>query len=269
MRRNTAFTVVGLIALSFCASGAMAQTTRPNGAAAGAAKPQAAKVDASAKSSALAQVDAKRALNTRMPEVKLAAARLEDAIQFLQDTSGANIHVNWRALETVNVTRETPVTLRMSPMPLRKLLKFVLTEADSAGLATFYADDGVIEVTTRDLADQRLVTKVYPVDDLLLTIPDFNDAPQFQLGGTTAISGGGGGGGGSGQSLISGTTNTQDQNQVGKAARGTELVQLVMDTVQPEVWRENGGTSSIRYFRGRLIITAPRSVHEQIGGAVE
>jgi hypothetical protein len=267
MRRNTAFTVVGLIALSFCASGAMAQTTRPNGAAAGTAKPQAAKVDATAKSSALTQVDAKRALGTEMPEVKLAGARLEDAIQFLQDTSGANIHVNWRALETVNVTRETPVTLRMSPMPLRKLLKFVLTEADSAGLATFYADDGVIEVTTRDLADQRLVTKVYPVDDLLLTIPDFNDAPQFQLGGTTAVSGGGGGGG-SGQSLISGT-NTQEQNQVGKAARGTELVQLVMDTVQPEAWRENGGTSSIRYFRGRLIITAPRSVHEQIGGAVE
>ncbi len=42
-----------------------------------------------------------------------------------------------------------------------------------------------------------------------------------------------------------------------------------MDTVEPEVWRENGGTASIRYFRGRLIITAPRSVHEQIGGAID
>jgi hypothetical protein len=266
MRRNTAFILVGFVSLSMCASRAFAQTTRPGAVP---TKPQAAKLDGTGKSPALTQVDAKRALGTKMPEVKLSGARLEDAIQFLQDTSGANIHVNWRALETVNVTRETPVTLRMSPMPLRKLLKFVLTEADSAGLATFYADDGVIEVTTRDLADQRLVTKVYPVDDLLLTIPDFHDAPQFQLGGTTAVSGGGGGGGGSGQSLISGTTNAQEQNQAGKAARGTELVQLVMDTVQPEVWRENGGTSSIRYFRGRLIITAPRSVHERIGGAVE
>src|SRR5688572_11968676 len=200
MRRNTAFiVVVVLLSLSISASSAIAQTTRPGAAAP--AKPQAAKLDTAGKSPALTQVDAKRALGTKMPETKLSNARLEDAIQFLQDTSGANIHVNWRALETVNVTRETPVTLRMSPMPLRKLLKYVLTEADSAGLATFYADDGVIEVTTRDLADRRLITKVYPVEDLLLTIPDFTDAPQFQLGGTTAVSGGGGGGGSS-QSIL-------------------------------------------------------------------
>ena len=264
MRRNTAFIVVGLVSLSIGAASAIAQTTRPGAAAAAPAKPQAAKLDATGKSPALTQLDAKRALGIKMPETKLSNARLEDAIQFLQDTSGANIHVNWRALETVNVTRETPVTLRMSPMPLRKLLKYVLTEADSAGLATFYADDGVIEVTTRDLADRRLITKVYPVEDLLLTIPDFTDAPQFQLGGNTAVSGGGG----SAQSLISNATG-QEQNQTTKEGRGSELVQLVMDTVQPEAWRENGGTATIRYFRGRLIVTAPRSVHEQLGGAVE
>ncbi len=265
MRRITAFIVAVGLALSQSVVTASAQTTKP---ISGAPKTQPPKVDAPAKSSAITQTDAKRALGTRMPETKLSDARLEDAIQFLQDTSGANIHVNWRALETVNITRETPVTLRMSPMPLRKLLKFVLTEADSAGVATFYADDGVIEVTTRDLADQRLVTKVYPVDDLLLAIPDFNDAPQFQLGGTTAVSGGGGGGGSS-QSILASGTNSQEQNQTTKAGRGSELVQLVMDTVQPEAWRENGGTASIRYFRGRLIITAPRSVHEQIGGAID
>ncbi len=265
MRRITAFIVAVGLTLSLSAVPASAQTTRPNG---GALRSQPSRVESPAQSSAITQTDAKRALGTRMPETKLSDARLEDAIQFLQDTSGANIHVNWRALETVNITRETPVTLRMSPMPLRKLLKFVLTEADSAGVATFYADDGVIEVTTRDLADQRLVTKVYPVDDLLLAIPDFNDAPQFQLGGTTAVSGGGGGGGSS-QSILGSGTNSQEQNQTTKAGRGSELVQLVMDTVQPEAWRENGGTASIRYFRGRLIITAPRSVHEQIGGAID
>jgi hypothetical protein len=265
MRRNTALIAFGLISVSMCASRAPAQTTRPGAAP---ANPQAAKPDATGKSPALTQVDAKRALVMKMPETKLSNARLEDAIQFLQDTSGANIHVNWRALETVNVTRETPVTLRMSPMPLRKLLKYVLTEADSAGLATFYADDGVIEVTTRDLSDKRLITKVYPVEDLLLTIPDFTDAPQFQLGGQTAVSGGGGGGGSS-QSILGSGTNSQEQNQTTKAGRGSELVQLVMDTVQPEAWRENGGTASIRFFRGRLIVTAPRSVHEQLGGAVD
>jgi hypothetical protein len=260
MHRITASVVVVavLLTLSFSAR-ASAQTTKPS-----AAKSQASPSVTPA--AAPTQVDAKRALSMRMPETKLGDVRLEDAIEFLRDTSGANIHVNWRALETVNITRETPVTLRMSPLPLRKLLKYVLTEADGQNLATFYADDGVIEVTTRDLADRRLITKVYPVEDLLLTIPDFTDAPNFSLQ-QTQVSGGGGGG--TGQSLLGNTATGEENNQVTKAARGQELVQLVMDTVQPDAWRENGGTASIRFFRGRLIVTAPRSVHEQIGGAIE
>ncbi len=209
------------------------------------------------------QVDATRALALRLPETKLQDVPLEEAIASLQNLSGANIHVNWRALETVNVARQTPITLRMQPLPLRKLLRYVLTEADGAGQATFCAEDGVIEVTTRELADRRLITKVYPVEDLLLTVPDFTDAPQFQL-----QSSGGGGGGGGAQQLF-GTTGGGAQQSTPKSERGQELVRLVMQTVQPEVWRENGGTASIRFFRGRLIVTAPRSVHEQIGGTLE
>jgi hypothetical protein len=264
MRRITASVVAFLVVLSFSAR-AWAQSTKPSAAAAPSAaqKAQPAKVE-----TAQTQADAKRALSLRLPETKLSNVRLEDAIASLQDLSGANIHVNWRALETVNITRETPITLRMQSLPLRKLLKYVLTEADGQGLATFYVEDGVIEVTTRDLADQRLITKVYPVEDLLLTIPDFNDAPNFQLQTSQQTSGQGGGGGG-GQSLIGSGATDQEEERTTKADRGQELVQLVMYTVQPDVWRENGGTASIRFFRGRLIVTAPRSVHEQIGGAVE
>jgi hypothetical protein len=35
--------------------------------------------------------------------------------------------------------------------------------------------------------------------------------------------------------------------------------------VRPEIWRENGGTASIQYILGELIITAPLSVQEAIG----
>jgi hypothetical protein len=270
MRRIAAFVllVVAFVLIPSLNQGAAAQTTRPAPAAVPAKAQPAHGEPAIAPDKTLAtsaQHDAKRALLQRLPETKLDNVRLEDAITFLQDASGANIHVNWRALETVNVTRETVVNLRMRPLPLRKLLQYTLTEADGSNMTTFYAEDGVIEVTTRDLADQRLITKVYPVDDLLLHVPDFNDAPQFQLG-QSAQTGRGGGGGG--QSLI-GSTTTDNGQAVTKASRGDELVQLVMDSVQPEVWRENGGTASIRYFRGRLIVTAPRSVHEKIGGAIE
>jgi hypothetical protein len=274
MRRTAASVLAVVLVIASLSARASAQTTKPSAKisiappAAAASAHTAATNGKTVPPSSDPKIDAKRALNTRLPETKLSDVRLADAIEFLQDASGTNIHVNWRALETVNITRETPVTVRVQSLPLRKVLKYVLTEADGAGLITFYAEDGVIEVTTREMADQRLITKVYPVEDLLLTIPDFNDAPQFQLQQSNQTSGRGGGGGG-GQSLL-GSTNTNEQGSVrDRSSRGNELVSLVMDTVEPEVWRENGGNSSIRFFRGKLIVTAPRSVHEKIGGAVE
>jgi hypothetical protein len=272
MRRTAASVLIAVLVIaSLTAARASAQTTKPSAKITIAPPAPAAPAPAltNGKAAKSNQIDPKRALNTRLPETKLSDVRLADAIEFLQDASGANIHVNWRALETVNITRETQVTVRVQSLPLRKVLKYVLTEADGAGLITFYAEDGVIEITTREMADQRLITKVYPVEDLLLTIPDFTDAPQFQLNQASQTSGRGGGGGGSSQGLFTGTNTTEQGNVRDRASRGNELVQLVMDTVEPEIWRENGGNSSIRFFRGKLIVTAPRSVHEKIGGAVE
>jgi coproporphyrinogen III oxidase-like Fe-S oxidoreductase len=47
-----------------------------------------------------------------------------------------------------------------------------------------------------------------------------------------------------------------------------DLVTLVREVVRPTIWKENGGMASIRYFSGKLIVTAPVSVHEAIGGPI-
>ena len=47
-----------------------------------------------------------------------------------------------------------------------------------------------------------------------------------------------------------------------QADRATEIIKLITDTVKPELWQVNGGTATINYFRGMLIVNAPRSVHE-------
>ncbi|MGB7157805.1 MAG: hypothetical protein WBD40_07050 [Tepidisphaeraceae bacterium] len=265
MHRIAAPVVAVLFIVIFTAR-APGQTTKPaTDAKSGPATLEQQKTEAD-QSLPFPQVEARQALTSRLPETKLENVRLEDAINYLQDVSGANIHVNWRALETVNITRETPISVKVRGLPLRHLLRFVLAEADGQNLVTFYVDGTVIEVTTRDMADNRLITKVYPVEDLLLTIPDFDDAPQFQLQQNTQA---GRGSGSSGQSLFGGQAGGQEEAGATRAQRGQELVELIMDTVQPDVWRENGGTASIRFFRGRIIVTAPRSVHEQIGGTVK
>jgi hypothetical protein len=250
-------------------------------------------------SSAMA-ASARAALNQKMPEVKFQGQGLRDCMDFLRDVSGANLHVNWRALEAAGVTPDTPVNVRLRDVSLRKVLTVLLSEAAPGTNLTFYTSEGVIEVTTSEIADAEMITRVYPVEDLLIEVPDFNNAPDLSLfmnqastsggGGTGGGMGGGGyggggggfggggggfgggggglGGGGGGFGGGSGGGLTQEKIRT-KQERADDLVTLIRETIRPEIWKENGGTAAVRYYNGNLIVTAPRSVHEAIGGPVE
>jgi hypothetical protein len=206
-------------------------------------------------------------LNAIVPELNFNGVALEDAIEFIRDVSNANLHVNWRALEEVGIERDTPIMVRLRRVPLGKVLSLVLTDAaGGSDLITYYLHDDIIRITTRELADRDMVTRVYPVEDLLMEIPDFV-APQFDLDqdqGQSSGRGGGGGGGGGGASLFRDTDRDQDRGTT-KTERAQQLIDLITSIVQPDIWAVNGGRAAIRYFNGSLIVTAPRSVHESIG----
>ncbi|MCS7033504.1 MAG: hypothetical protein NZ561_05855 [Phycisphaerae bacterium] len=210
---------------------------------------------------ALAQVAPRVALARRIPEVSFSGTALSDAIEYLADASRANIHVNWRALESTGVAKDTPVNLRLRNAPLRKVLALVLTDAaGGSGTLSFYSAEGVIHITTRELADSDLITRIYPVQDLLVEVPDFDNAPDFNLQQSAQVGGGGGGG-----SLFGGGGGGESEKGTTRAERAQQLIDLIVDTVQPDVWAVNGGPATIRYFNGNLIVRAPRSVHEVLG----
>jgi hypothetical protein len=199
------------------------------------------------------------ALNTMLPDLNFTGVSLGEALDFLRDVTGTNVHINWQALEAVGVGRDTTLNLRMRNIPMRKVLKLVLSEAGSDDLLAYYVDGDVIEITTRELADRDLVTRIYPVDDLIMDVPDF-EGPDMNLQGTSA--------GGSGNTgVFSGNTNNQQQqNNMTRAERAQALIDMIQAIIQPDIWQENGGTAAIRFFNGSLIVTAPRSVHEALGG---
>lgn len=234
----------------------------------------AARAEAAAAASPNAQTRA--ILNRTMPAINLTNVTLKDAIDFIRDVSGANVHVNWNALEEAGITGDTQVNVKLQRVSLRKVLTLLLSEAGPGGTLTFYLDDGVIEVTTRAIADNQMFTIVYPVQDLLFEPPQFIEPPDFGLanesnaGGRGGRGGGGRSGGGSGFGTGgSGYGSGQAQQPKEKDAKANELVQLIREVVQPDVWAENGGKASIRHFNGNLIVTAPRSVHEAIGGPID
>lgn len=211
-------------------------------------------------------------LDHRTLDAKFTGVALVDCLDYLRDVSGANMHVNWRALEAAGISKDTSVNVRLRGVSLRKVLDLVLSEAGEGNLLTYFVDEGVIEITTKEIADQKMYTKVYPVEDLVTEVPDFTDAPNFNLQSNTSTSGRGGGGGGGGGGLFSGGTGgssgTTDSGK-SRTQNGESLVKLITDTIQPDIWRDNGGTASISYFQGKLIVTAPRSVHEMIGGPID
>jgi hypothetical protein len=219
---------------------------------------------------------ARTLLNLNIPEVQFSGVALNDAIDFIRDVSGANVVVNWKALEEAGVSKDTPINVRLRVVSLRKALETVLSEAGGGDKLGYDIDQNVITITTKELIDAKMYTRVYPIQDLIMDIPDFTDAPDLSLnstsnnqqqnpqGGGGIGAGGGGGGGGAGSSPFT----EAGKEKLGKTRdeRAQDLIALIQAVVQPDAWMEAGGKSAIRYWNGNLIVTAPRSVQEAIGG---
>lgn len=210
-----------------------------------------------------------RSLDRQMTDLRLNASSLGDVIDFLADISGVNMAVDWKALDAANVTKETSITLRLgSTVTLRKALKLILQQAGGAGALTFYADQGVLQITTQEQADKELITRIYGIQDLLFEATDYYNAPNLNLTQANQGSGGGrgAGGGGSNQQLFQNVNQggNNGQNARTRTDRANEIIKLITETVRPEVWQVNGGSSTIGFIRGNLVVSAPRSVHEQL-----
>src|SRR5665213_3420000 len=224
---------------------------------------------------------ARRQLNTTLPEVKFEGVALTDAMDFLRDVSGANMTVNWKALEEAGITKDTPVTVRLRSVSLRKALDMVLQEAGGGDKLAYDLDQGVIAITTRELADARMYTRVYPVQDLIMDVPDFTDAPDFSLNSTSNNQNQnpqGGGGIGSTQVTqandLFGGSGTQGGQREKPGPTKQEMVdqitKLISETVAPESWREAGGTTgALRELQGQLIVTQTPENQQQLSNLLE
>jgi hypothetical protein len=217
--------------------------------------------------SAIAQArpSARALLGTRLASANLTNVSFGDAIDFLRDVAGVNITVNWKELGTVNVTKDAQINLQLHDVTAGKILSLVLLQAGPGDLLTYSIDQNVVEITTRAASDQDLITVVYYVMDLLQPNDVFNYQITNITGGSAQVTGGSGGGGGGSQSLtVNNNTQTKTVDQ-----KAMDLIKLIETVVRPEVWRDNGGTASMEYLNGNLIVNAPRSVQEAIGGPVD
>ena len=147
------------------------------------------------------------------------------------------------------------------------MLKLTLQQAGGAGVLTSYVDGGILNITTQVAEDKLLITRVYPIQDLLFQPTDYTGAPDLSITNVQSQSAGGGGGGGGVVKAICSAAATSNQSSADvptQADRANNIIKMITDTVRPELWKINGGDSTIEFFRGSLIVHAPRSVQRQL-----
>jgi hypothetical protein len=122
---------------------------------------------------------------------------LSDVLSFIKDNHGdLQVFIDSKVLSDAGIDPSTlPITSSLKGVSLRSALRLIL----SAQGLTYYIKDEVLKITTKEQADSELVTKVYPVGDLVIPVQTFQ-TNSGQLGGGLGggIGGGGGGLGGGG-----------------------------------------------------------------------
>ncbi|MEM9415615.1 MAG: hypothetical protein AAGA29_09090 [Planctomycetota bacterium] len=211
----------------------------------------------------------------RVVTVNFDSAGLGSVIDYIRDTTGANITVNWPALEIPGIDQDTLISISLARVPAEQLLKLVLEQAsanafedDKAGYSII---EGIVQIST--LAELKTSTEVrlYDIRDLLVQVPNFSNAPAFDLnealsntnsGGSNGGGGGGGGGGGSG-GLFGDDTNDNLEDTPSRDELIDEIIELIQDTVgNQDEWLDDD--SSIRELNGNLIVKSTNDNHRQI-----
>lgn len=141
-----------------------------------------------------------RKLDETLPEIEFPDVPFGQVIEFLREQQGINFDVRWKALDLVEIDRETPVTLeKLSDVQFSAILEAVLESiSEEAGQLGYVVDKGKVLISTKEDLNRKVVTRKYEVKDLLQDIPDFYGSSGSGLYGGTGGGGYGGGGYGGG-----------------------------------------------------------------------
>ena len=122
-----------------------------------------ASIDLARQGSAETKIFAALADDTRLEFIE---TPLTQVIEFLKDQHDINIEIDTKALDDIGIGSDTPITRNLRGISLRSALRLLLKDL---GL-TYVVRDEVLLITSPEEAESKLVTKVYPVGDLVVPI---------------------------------------------------------------------------------------------------
>ena len=200
-----------------------------------------------------------KAMKTIVEDAEIVDLTFEEFCEWLGRATGANVVVRWKVLEREGVERDDPVALKEENIRVRRLLVRVFEQV-AEGLPAVElaakAEGNTLIISTRKNLSAKRITRVYDVQNLLVSVPQFTGSAIGDLGL----------GEDGGFRLRKPRFKEDKSKQIDPIAR--RLIDLITTHVQPSSWKANGGKGSIRYYKGRLIVYNSLEVHQQLGGAV-
>lgn len=188
---------------------------------------------------------------------------LTDVVEFVRAVTNLDINVDWEALEEISIDRDTPVSLNLNNAPVNVVLDRVMEKVSAAGFgeaADWAVIDGVLTISSDANIRRNTTLEIYDIRDLVVEVPDYDDAPELDLNQALQASQGGGGG----QSPFQ-ETGDDDVERVPLEERIQQMIDIITTNVDFEGWQDNGGdTGSISQLNGQLLIRNTPKNHRAI-----
>ncbi len=198
----------------------------------------------------------KRRFNLR--EIDFSQTALKNAVAFLREASGENFHVNWRALETTGITKDTPITVKAKNISIARTLDLVTDQLnagrDRYSSVYWLVQGGIVKISTGEALDKTTRVKTYEIGDLLTIIPNFK-GPRLSLRSGDNNSNNSNNNNGWGDDDDDDDDEDEDDNprEQRKKIRET-LIEIVKFSIGEDMWAPTG-KGSIKILRNKMIIS--------------
>ncbi len=194
----------------------------------------------------------------------------DEVIERLAQANNINILPNWKNLANANVDRKSTIDLRLpAEISLKKTLTEVLDQASGQVQLGFVVSEGVISIATQAHLDQKTETRVYDISDLLFEIPELTNAPMMDLRNMTPPSPFG-----NEREQLPWVQGDDDDDHpeidINRNDRVSTIINLIMDTIAPESWRDRGGSiGMMRELNNQLVVTQNAATQQRVSGLLD
>jgi len=198
------------------------------------------------------------------PDLDFERTSVKNVLEYLAEIGNFSIIFD-NTLQEQGIDLATQaVTLKVSGITYEKAIELILPPG-----VGYRIGPGYVLITTMEKSWLPLRTASYSIRLHLARVPDFKDAPRFNIGDMmqAASQAAGGGAGGIGDIFGGGDLEPDDEEGLATPERIIDLVKRFVaheNDRRIAPWAEMGGPATIEYLNGRLIVNQTDAGHRAV-----